>query len=96
MKAYEMKTALIAGALISLGLASTALADKYHNDPSMDSSKSAGQTSKLMTSADSGDDNSKRIPGRDCKLYNGGTRQHMMPQYEVGNADQPECIPGSE
>ena len=88
-----MKTALIAGALISLSFASTALADKDHSDPAVDSEKSIIQKSSVGTSDLDG---AKRIPGRDCKLYNGGIRQHMMPQYEVGNADQPECIPGSE
>lgn len=33
----------------------------------------------------------KRLPGRDCKFYEGGTRQHGFPQYEVGNPNRPEC-----
>jgi hypothetical protein len=35
----------------------------------------------------------KRLPGRDCKLYQGGTRQHLYPQYELGNVNRPECLP---
>lgn len=35
----------------------------------------------------------KRLPGRDCKLNEGGTRQHTFPAYEIGNADRPECPP---
>ena len=33
----------------------------------------------------------KKLPGRDCKLYEGGTRQHTFPQYEIGNPNRPEC-----
>lgn len=33
----------------------------------------------------------KRLPGRDCKFYEGGTRQHTFPQYEIGNPNRPEC-----
>lgn len=38
----------------------------------------------------------KRLPGRDCKFYEGATRQHSWPQYEIGNANRPECPPESK
>lgn len=33
----------------------------------------------------------KRLPGRDCKLNEGGVRQHRFGQYEIGNPSRPEC-----
>lgn len=38
----------------------------------------------------------KKLPGVDCKLYEGGTRQHTYPQYEIGNPNRPECPPSAK
>lgn len=38
----------------------------------------------------------KKLPGVDCKLYEGGTRQHTYPQYEIGNPNRPECPPSTK
>jgi len=90
-----MKTAIIAGALIAMSFASTSFADKYHGEAT-DATKHKNEQSVTVASSSSDHSNSKRLPGRDCKLYNGGIRQYMMPHYEVGNVDRPECIEGTE
>ncbi len=41
-------------------------------------------------------DTDKKLPGIDCKLYEGATRQHTYPQYEIGNANRPECPPKAQ
>ncbi len=33
----------------------------------------------------------KKLPGVDCKLYEGGTNQHTYLPYEIGNPNRPEC-----
>lgn len=38
----------------------------------------------------------KKLPGIGCKLYEGGTRQHTYPQYEIGNPNRPECPPSAK
>lgn len=38
----------------------------------------------------------KHLPGRDCKLNEGGTRQHTYAPYEIGNPNRPECPPESK
>lgn len=86
---------MIAGALIAMGFASTSFADKYHGEPTA-ATKDKNEQSIAMASSNSSDSYSKRLPGRDCKLYNGGIRQYMMPHYEVGNVDRPECIEGTK
>lgn len=36
-----------------------------------------------------------RAPKPGCKWYDGATRQHSWPQYEVGNMDRADCPPES-
>lgn len=76
---------------MSLSISGAAMADKYHAEPIGKNMQQAESTEKPQAIANA----DKKLPGRDCKLYNGGVRQHMMPQYEVGNADRPECVPGT-
>lgn len=51
------------------------------------------QTEQDQTAKSASASSTKRLPGRDCKLHEGGTRQHRYPQYEIGNPDRPACQP---
>lgn len=48
---------------------------------------------KVSSSETASPTDGKRLPGRDCKFYEGTARQHAWPQYEVGNPNRPECPP---
>lgn len=41
-------------------------------------------------------DTVKKLPGIDCKLYEGASRQHTYPQYEIGNPNRSECPPSTK
>lgn len=91
-----MKKPLMFAVLAGASLASIATAEDHHGQTGHQHSsssyetgaeaKAAETTGQQLASADG-----KRLPGRDCKLYEGGTRQHTFPQYEIGNPNRPEC-----
>lgn len=91
-----MKHTLMMGAIaLAIGLAAAANAEHPHQgrvgpQPKATQSGPAKieekNTATQVASADG-----KKLPGRDCKLYEGGTRQHTFPQYEIGNPNRPEC-----
>lgn len=94
-----MKKTLIAAALLGIAvLGSTAQADEQnHSKPGhQHRSSTYEQKGTQVASADKPNADGKRLPGRDCKFYEGATRQHSWPQYEIGNANRPECPPESK
>ena len=98
-----MKTTLMMGAVamaMTIGVAANVTADEQdhskpghqHRSENYEQGKAAPkEETKGEAQATSAD--GKKLPGRDCKLNEGGTRQHTFPPYEIGNPDRPECPP---
>lgn len=100
-----MKTTLIMGAVamaMTIGVAANVTADEQdhakpghqHRSENYEQGKAPAKETKGAAQAASAD--GKKLPGRDCKLNEGGTRQHTFPPYEIGNPNRPECPPESK
>lgn len=89
-----MKT-MIAAALLSITAFATTQADDQNHGKAGHQHRSEAyeqkSTQQATTAAAKPTADGKRLPGRDCKLYEGATRQHTFPQYEIGNPNRPEC-----
>lgn len=91
-----MNKLLLLTALVGFAAAGSAIAENdhtkvghQHRDAEAEQgAMKVASTDKAAPAADG-----KRLPGRDCKLYEGGTRQHTYPAYEIGNPNRPECPP---
>lgn len=88
-----MNHTILAAALIAFASIANA-ATTPNTDAPQHRSEAYQQRSGNIT-ADTTPDNTntdnRKLPGRDCKLYEGSTRQHSSPQYEIGNPNRPEC-----
>lgn len=101
MKCDDMKHTLMMGIFaLACGVVTMASADEttaqhakpghQHRDAAYEHNKAASKPAEGTKVANA---DGKRLPGRDCKFYEGGTQQHGWPQYEIGNPQRPECPP---
>lgn len=94
-------TLIMGGFALAFGIATMAHAEEtaehhakpghQHRSEAYEQGKAAAKPAEQVAMATNAD--GKRLPGRDCKLYEGATRQHTYPQYEIGNPNRPECPP---
>ncbi|TKW61082.1 MAG: hypothetical protein DI628_00170 [Blastochloris viridis] len=98
-----MKTTLMMGTVavaMAIGAVANVMADEQDHAKPGHQHRSAAYEQKAAAAVSSTEKaeqaDGKRLPGRDCKLNEGGTRQHTFPPYEIGNPNRPECPPESK
>lgn len=84
-----MKTLFLAAALMAVAGASFAEGQPRSSETYQQTTGKVKTDTTPQNTASTAE--GKRLPGRDCKFYEGGTRQHSFPQYEIGNPNRPEC-----